>query len=197
MRNLFKSILFMIILCLLFFAIIISCENMKLKSPDENYYTVTFDKTDAGATGTMSDQTIASGSSANLTACGFSKTGWTFAGWATIPTGNVIYADGASYTMGSANVTLYAKWTDHTYKVTYNGNGNTGGAVPAGPTNYYEGEEVTVLGNTGNFVKTGDSFARNDRLLILVYRTQVNSELQLWFLSRPNYRTILNQWQKG
>ncbi|PKL19599.1 MAG: hypothetical protein CVV48_17235, partial [Spirochaetae bacterium HGW-Spirochaetae-4] len=74
-------------------------------------YTVTFNKNDTAATGTMTDQTIASGSSANLTSCAFTKTGWTFAGWATTPSGTVIYADGASYTMGTANVILYAKWT--------------------------------------------------------------------------------------
>ncbi len=76
-----------------------------------NTYTVTFNKNDDAATGTMAAQTIASGSSANLTACAFSKTGWTFAGWATTSDGTVEYADGASYTMGTADVTLYAKWT--------------------------------------------------------------------------------------
>jgi uncharacterized repeat protein (TIGR02543 family) len=74
-------------------------------------FTITFDKNDAGATGSMADQTIASGSSANLTACTFTKTGWTFAGWATTPGGDVEYANEASYTMGIADVTLYAKWT--------------------------------------------------------------------------------------
>jgi uncharacterized repeat protein (TIGR02543 family) len=76
-----------------------------------NNYNITFDKNDTGATGTMADQTIASGSSANLTACGFTKTGWTFAGWAEASDGDVAYADEVSYTMGTADVTLYAKWT--------------------------------------------------------------------------------------
>ena len=74
-------------------------------------YTITFDKNDAGAAGDMDDQTIASGSSANLTSCGFSKTGWTFAGWATTSDGIVAYANGVSYTMGTENVNLYAQWT--------------------------------------------------------------------------------------
>ena len=73
-------------------------------------YTVTFDKNDEGAAGEMSAQTIASGSSANLTACTFTKTGWTFAGWAETSGGDVVYANQASYTMGTSNVTLYAKW---------------------------------------------------------------------------------------
>jgi len=80
-------------------------------------YTVTFDKNDTGAAGTMAAQSIVSGSSANLTACGFTKTDRPFAGWAETPDGAVVYADGASYTMGTADVTLYAKWTWETYNL--------------------------------------------------------------------------------
>ena len=46
-----------------------------------------------------------------------------------------------------------------TYTVTYDGNGNTGGNVPADDNAYSEGEAVTVLENTGQLVKTGYSFA--------------------------------------
>jgi hypothetical protein len=84
--------------------------NVTLYAKWAQNYTITFDKNDAGATGTMSPQTIASGSSAILTANAFTKTGSTFTGWATTPTGAVVYGDGASYTMGTTNVTLYAKW---------------------------------------------------------------------------------------
>ena len=45
------------------------------------------------------------------------------------------------------------------YTVTYNGNGNTGGSVPTDTTNYEQGQTVTVLGNTGSLVKTGNTFA--------------------------------------
>ena len=60
---------------------------------------------------------------------------------------------GATFTMGSANVTLYAMWTltsSFAYTVTYNGNGNTSGSVPVDPNTYTQGATVTVLGNTGN-----------------------------------------------
>ena len=46
-----------------------------------------------------------------------------------------------------------------TYTVTYNGNGNTTGSVPADSTNYEQGQAVTVTGNTGNLVKTNYTFA--------------------------------------
>jgi hypothetical protein len=35
-------------------------------------------------------------------------------------------------------------------RVSYNGNGNTGGSVPSDPNPYTTGQSVTVLGNTGN-----------------------------------------------
>lgn len=45
------------------------------------------------------------------------------------------------------------------YTVTYNGNGSTGGSVPTDNGTYDQGNAVTVLGNTGNLVKTGHTFA--------------------------------------
>jgi uncharacterized repeat protein (TIGR02543 family) len=65
----------------------------------------------------------------NLIPNEFTKVGYSFAGWSTIPTGAVAYTEGASYPMGSNNVTLYAKWTANTYTIVYNGNGSTGGTT--------------------------------------------------------------------
>jgi hypothetical protein len=44
-------------------------------------------------------------------------------------------------------------------RVTYAGNGNTGGSVPIDNNVYAAGATVTVLGNTGSLVKTGYAFA--------------------------------------
>lgn len=46
-----------------------------------------------------------------------------------------------------------------TFKVTYDGNGNTGGTVPTDATGYSNGASVTVAGNTGSLEKTGYAFA--------------------------------------
>ena len=43
-----------------------------------------------------------------------------------------------------------------TYSVTYNANGATSGDVPEDDNEYESGDEVTVLGNTGNLAKTGN-----------------------------------------
>jgi hypothetical protein len=82
-----------------------------------------------------------------------------FSGWNTASDGNgTTYAQGQTFAMGSASVTLYAKWT-HTYTVTYSGNGNTGGAVPVDGNAYTQGQTVTVLGNTGVLVQSGSTFS--------------------------------------
>ncbi|PCJ52740.1 MAG: hypothetical protein COA79_23260, partial [Planctomycetota bacterium] len=88
------------------------------------------------------------------------KTGYSFNGWNTASNGlGTSYAASSSLTMGSSNVTLYAKWTAlPTYSVTYNGNTNTGGSVPTDGNNYLNGATATVLGNSGSLAKTGYSF---------------------------------------
>jgi len=86
--------------------------------------------------------------------------GYSFVGWNTAADGNgTSYAAGVDFNMGSTNVILYAKWTQNpTYTVTYNGNGNTSGTVPADANAYVQGATVTVLGNMGNLVRTGYTF---------------------------------------
>ena len=62
--------------------------------------------------------------------------------------------------MGSANVTLYAVWSlIPTYTVTYNNPASgSSGSVPTDSTSYQQGATVTVLNNTGNLVRTDNSF---------------------------------------
>jgi uncharacterized repeat protein (TIGR02543 family) len=45
-----------------------------------------------------------------------------------------------------------------TYTVTYLGNTNTGGTVPAGVTSYAGGTSVSILGNSGTLARTGYQF---------------------------------------
>lgn len=81
-------------------------------------YNVTFNKNDSSATGSMALQTITFGISAPLTANGFIKTGYSFAGWATSSDESVVFANEASYTMSTEGDTLYAKWNiDDTFYI--------------------------------------------------------------------------------
>jgi uncharacterized repeat protein (TIGR02543 family) len=82
-----------------------------------------------------------------------------FYGWNTAANGTGIsYPVGSTITM-NANKTLYAQWVSATpeYTVTYIGNGATGGAVPAVPTNYPGGVQVTILGQA-SLTRPGYSF---------------------------------------
>jgi len=90
-----------------------------------NLYRVTFDKNDASATGTMSQQVIAYQGTANLTVNGYTWTGKHFGGWATTAGGAIAYANQGSYTMGAGDVTLYAIWVDKLYTVSFEVNGGS------------------------------------------------------------------------
>jgi uncharacterized repeat protein (TIGR02543 family) len=95
----------------------------------------------------------------NLTANGFTKTGYTFAGWATSATGAVVYSNSQSVsnltTTNGGTVNLYAKWTPCTYTVVYNGNGNTGGSTASSSHTYDVAKNLTANG----FIRTGYIFA--------------------------------------
>lgn len=72
-------------------------------------YTITFDKNDVVATGTMSSISKAQGNTLALNA--YANGGKNFAGWAESPSGTVKYLDGAVFTTSlSSPVTLYAVW---------------------------------------------------------------------------------------
>ena len=90
-----------------------------------NTYTVEFDAN--GGTGTMSNQNFTYGTAQNLTANAFTRTGYTFAGWATSENGNKVYNDKQSVSnlssTNGATVTLYAKWDIINYTIKYNTNG--------------------------------------------------------------------------
>ncbi|WP_317979150.1 InlB B-repeat-containing protein [Paenibacillus glycanilyticus] len=60
------------------------------------------------------------------------RTGYTFDGWST--GSGTSYAPGSSFNMGTADVTLFAKWTINSYAVTFNSNG--GSAVNDQTVNY-------------------------------------------------------------
>lgn len=78
-------------------------------------YTVTFDANADDATGTMADESFVPGTAKQLTRNGFSRSGYTFAGWAlSADAAKAQYTDGQSVvdlSVGGSKVTLYAVWT--------------------------------------------------------------------------------------
>lgn len=88
-----------------------------------NLNTITFNGNGSDS-GTMDSQSMYTDSTENLTANGFSKTGYHFIGWSTKPTGDVEYIDQGSYKMGNgSSYDLYAKWEPNQYTISYNPNG--------------------------------------------------------------------------
>jgi uncharacterized repeat protein (TIGR02543 family) len=118
-----------------------------------NNNTLTFDG-NGSSSGATAAQTIASNASATLTSNGFAKTGYTFAGWSTTAGGSVVYLDGASYTMGTSNTTLYAVWTANNNTLTFDGNGSTSGSTAA--QTIASNASATLTSN--GFVYTGYNF---------------------------------------
>ena len=55
-------------------------------------------------------------------------------------------------------LTLYAQFVGNTYTITYNGNGNTGGTVPANGSYQAGGSSYTILGGTNSPAKVGYTF---------------------------------------
>ncbi len=93
-----------------------------------NENTITFNANNG--TGSMDPQMIFTGETEPLTANAYTRAGYTFAGWATTDTGSVEYLNGADYLMGMASVTLYAKWTENNYMVSFSPNGGEGTMEP-------------------------------------------------------------------
>lgn len=126
-------------------------------------YTVTYDGNGNTSGSAPSDANVYEAGT-NVTVAAntgnLAKTGFTFAGWNTKADGSgTDRAAASSFSMGQANVALFADWATNSYTVTYDGNGNTGGAIPVDENSPHEyGTNVTVLGNTGNLVKDGYTF---------------------------------------
>jgi uncharacterized repeat protein (TIGR02543 family) len=97
-------------------------------------YTVTYNAN--GGSGTTVNSAHTYDQAAALSANGFSRTGYTFAGWNTqADGGGTNYADEASVsnlaTTQDAVVPLYARWTAISYNISYELNGGTSNPNPA------------------------------------------------------------------
>lgn len=77
-------------------------------STPKTTYTVIFDAN--GGNGTIASISVEEGSEITLPENTFTKTGYSFAGWATSADGNVSYSDKAKISI-TGNITVYAKWT--------------------------------------------------------------------------------------
>lgn len=110
-------------------------------------YTVKYNAN--GGTGSMSNQQHIVGQSLALTANTFSRTGYTFKGWATSAGGGVVYTDGQSVqNIGNAGstVNLYAVWQINVLTVKYHANDGTG-SIADQKVNYNQTVSLTSIGD--------------------------------------------------
>ena len=113
-----------------------------------------------GGTGEMTAQTFTYDVKQALTANGFTRTGYTFAGWAATADGVKVYDDGQEVSnLASENgavVTLYAKWTINQYTITFNVDGGS-------EITPITGDYGTAVTAPANPTKTGYTFAGWDK----------------------------------
>lgn len=125
-----------------------------------NTYTVAYNGNGA-TSGSMATSTHYYGTDKALTANGFSKTGYSFAGWATSSTGAVVYSNGQTVknltTTNNATVTLYAKWNPIQYSVEFDGNGATGGSMTNQTFAYDTPQALKANGFTKAYTVTYDA----------------------------------------
>ncbi len=117
-----------------------------------NTYTIAYNGN--GATGGSTAATGHTyGVAANLRANGFTKTGYSFAGWATSSGGGVAYGNSQSVAnltaTHGATVTLYAKWTANKYTVTLNQQSGSGGTTSVSATYAAGMPAITKPSRTG------------------------------------------------
>ena len=125
-----------------------------------NYFLVSYDDNSADSGTAPSDQYYAQGKDVTVSGNTGSlvRAGYVFTEWNTAYDGSgTSYSAGDVFTMGSADITLYAQW-DAIYSVTYDDNSADGGAAPADGNDYFENDAVTVLGNTGPLYRSGYAF---------------------------------------
>ena len=89
-----------------------------------NRYTVTFSGNADGVTGSTSNMSMEYGKEASLTANGYSRDGYSFAGWASASNGSgTSYSDRQKVSnltdRDGDTITLYAKWKANRYTVTF------------------------------------------------------------------------------
>ena len=122
----------------------------------EAKYTVKFNSN--GGTGTMADQTISCDIATALTANSFTKTGYTFSGWATSASGDAAYANSEKVTDLAAkdgSITLYAVWTANTYTIIFEKNSTSATGTMANMSMTYDvAKNLTAIA----FVNPGYNF---------------------------------------
>lgn len=115
-------------------------------------YTVSYNAN--GGSGAPINQSKFYGVNLTLSTAKPTRTGYTFAGWATSASGSVVYSAGSVYT-ANAGVTLYAVWTANKYSVKYDANGGTGAPAEQTKTHDVDLTLSSVIPSRANYIFKG------------------------------------------
>ena len=125
-----------------------------------NTYTIKFDG-NGSTSGSTASMSMTYDVAKNLTANGFTKSGYHFSGWNTKADGS-----GTSYynkqsvknltATHGATITLYAQWDTNSYTIAFNGNGNTGGTTSSMTMKF----DVAKNLNKNGYTRTGYTFSK-------------------------------------
>ncbi len=134
---------------------------LQVPPPPVQTYTVTYNGNGA-TSGSVTSQTTNVGTATTVATNGFTKTGFTFAGWNTASNGSgTVYGAGGtvpSQTAGTT-VTLYAQWTENTYSVSGEvkdeSNPISGASVKLMKGNTQIGTQGVTTAPDGTFTITG------------------------------------------
>ena len=150
-----------------------------------NTFTVTYNG-NGNTGGSMTNTTCTYDAACSLRSNGFTKSGYTFIGWATSTTGNVVYANGANVKNAktSGTLALYARWKSNniTFRV----------RVKSGET--YE-KSTVYNGSTSNWTDDGNGILyRNGSIYGAIYSRGTNVIVDL-----PNhgYAKFIKITKKG
>lgn len=119
-------------------------------------YNIAFNGNGATSGSTAAMNNCVYGTTYNLRANGFAKTGYRFNGWSGSNGKNYSNQQSVSnLSTTGGTITMSAKWAANKYTVTYNGNGATGGSMNASSHTY--DTEAALTANA--YTKTGYRFA--------------------------------------
>ena len=125
-----------------------------------NTYSVKFNRNGSNVKGSMSVQNFTYDEPKDLYECYYSRSGYTFAGWATDETGEVVYADMDEVVnltdQNGYEVNLYAKWNGNPYQVLFAKSVEDGVTGTMYPQDFIYGESQALSSNL--FDRTGYAF---------------------------------------
>ncbi len=174
-----------------------------------NPYAVRFNKNATDATGSMPDESFAYGTAQVLAANAFSRTGYTFYGWATSATGAKAYDDGQSVlnlaSDSGATVNLYALWTPNAYSVRFNKNATDAvGSMPDESFTYGTAKAITANafvrpGYTVSGWATSATGAKvyNDKQSVSNLTATAGGTVTLFAVWTPDLNDKVQLWEGG